>query len=102
MPLTIIFFGIDTSWTQIYMFYYSVTLIGCGFTGIMLYQQSFVLLRNQTSNDRNKTCRAYDSGLEKNIQDSFGLRWYLTWISPFLQSSLPHEGIKWEKSDKTE
>lgn len=98
MPLSVIFFGIDTSWTQIYMFYYSVTIIGCGFSGVMLYQQCYVLFRNQTSYDRNKSNPAYNCDLKKNIQDSLGSRWYLTWISPFLDSPLPHQGMVWQQN----
>lgn len=101
MPLSIIFFGIDTSWTQVYMFYYSVTIIGCGFSGVMLYQQCYVLFRNQTSYDRNKSNPIYNSALKKNIQDSLGTRWYLTWISPFLESPLPHQGTQWQHKPDT-
>lgn len=98
IPLSIIFFGIDTSWTQVYIFYYSVTIIGLGFSGVMLYQQFHVLFHNQTSYDRNKSNSTYNHNLKTNIRDSLGTRWYLTWISPFLESPLPHRGTEWQHS----
>lgn len=97
MPLTILFFGIDTSFKQLYFFYYSVTMIGCCFSGMMLFQQSYLLLYNQTSYDRNKGLPGCNrSQILKNVQDSLGLRWYLTWLSPFLKSPLPHNGTVWQ------
>ncbi len=95
MPLTILFFGIDTSMTQLYFFFYSVTMIGCCFSGVLLYQQSYLLFRNQTSYERNKGINPHDIDVTYNVRDSFGIRWYLIWICPFLQSPLPHEGFSW-------
>jgi len=95
MPLTILFFGIDTSITQLYFFYYSVTMIGGCFSGVLFYQQSYLAFRNQTAFERNKKTTEYDCTLMDNIRDALGIRWYLTWLCPFLQSPLPHEGIKW-------
>jgi palmitoyltransferase len=95
MPLSILFFGIDTSMTQLYMFYYSVTLIGCLFTGILIFQQSHLVFHNQTSFERNKKTRNYDCDRMESIRDSLGVRWYLTPFSPFIKSDLPHQGIEW-------
>jgi palmitoyltransferase len=95
MPLTILFFGIDTSMTQLYFFYYSITMIGCCFSGVLLYQQSYLAFFNQTSWERNKGTNEHDCGVMHNIRDALGHRWYLIWLCPFLQSPLPHEGIQW-------
>ena len=95
MPLTIIIFGIDTSVNQIYVFYYSVTMIGCCFTAVLLYQQSYIIFRNQTAYERNKATRYYDGKLMTNVKDALGIRWYLVWISPFLSSPMPHDGTEW-------
>lgn len=95
MPLTILFFGIDTSFTQLYFFYYSITIIGCCFSGVLLFQQSYLAFSNQTAHERNKGTSDYDCGVMDNIRDSLGLRWHVVWICPFLKSPLPHEGITW-------
>ena len=95
MPASILIVGIDTSLTQLYMFFYSVCLIGCLFTGILLYQQSYLLFHNQTSFDRNKKSSNYDNDKMRNVQDSLGVRWYLTFFSPFVKSPLPHNGTMW-------
>jgi len=99
MPVSVLFFGLDLSMTQLYMFYYSVTLIGCLFTAILIYQQSHLLLYNQTSFERNKRSRGYDTGDRwQSVRDSLGCRWYLAAVSPLFRSDLPHGGIAWPAS----
>ena len=100
MPLTILFFGIDTSMTQLYFFYYSITMIGCCFSGVLLYQQSYLAFCNQTAYERNKSKNDHDCGLMHNVRDSLGLRWHLIWLCPFLQSPLPHEGVEWMRREQ--
>ncbi|XP_057374794.1 probable palmitoyltransferase ZDHHC24 [Daphnia carinata] len=100
MPLTILFFGIDTSMTQLYFFYYSITMIGCCFSGVLLYQQSNLAFFNQTSWERDKGTNDHDCGVMHNIRDALGRRWHLIWLCPFLQSPLPHKGIKWMTRDQ--
>ncbi|XP_050061814.1 probable palmitoyltransferase ZDHHC24 isoform X1 [Aphis gossypii] len=38
----------------------------------------------------------YDFGLMRNLETVFGEKWYITWISPFIESKLPYNGIDWQ------
>ncbi|XP_060838091.1 probable palmitoyltransferase ZDHHC24 isoform X1 [Rhopalosiphum padi] len=38
----------------------------------------------------------YDFGLMRNLETVFGEKWYITWISPFIKSKLPYNGIDWQ------
>lgn len=43
----------------------------------------------------------YNFGLMQNLETVFGEKWYITWISPFIKSKLPYNGIDWH-SHKTQ
>lgn len=38
----------------------------------------------------------YDNGWKKNFKNFLGERWYLVWLSPWIQSRLPGDGINFE------
>ncbi|KAJ8729376.1 hypothetical protein PYW08_000957 [Mythimna loreyi] len=42
----------------------------------------------------------YDQGWKLNLIEVFGSRWYLTWISPFIHSKLPGNGVEWTVDQK--
>ncbi|XP_037708063.1 probable palmitoyltransferase ZDHHC24 [Drosophila subpulchrella] len=42
---------------------------------------------------------SYDQGMKSNLEMFFGQRMHLTWISAFIPSHLPHDGINWRKTD---
>lgn len=37
----------------------------------------------------------YNFGLIRNLETVFGEKWYITWISPFIESKLPYNGLDW-------
>lgn len=40
--------------------------------------------------------REYDHGWKKNIKNFLGERWHLVWLSPWIQSRLPGDGINFK------
>ena len=54
----------------------------------------------QTKYDRKKGITDYDVGLKGNFVEILGHRWYLTWISTFVKSELPGDGITFTKEVK--
>lgn len=38
----------------------------------------------------------YDLGFVQNMKNVFGEKWYITWVSPFVESKLPHNGLDWQ------
>lgn len=50
-----------------------------------------------------RSCSKYfihDKGWKLNVIEVFGSRWYLTWISPTINSVLPGNGIEWPVDNK--
>ncbi|XP_026461867.1 probable palmitoyltransferase ZDHHC24 [Ctenocephalides felis] len=79
---------------QIYLALFQLTIIGLALTAI-LFAYHFNLLKNGTVVYERKS-RLYDFGFKQNLHTVFGERWYLTWISPTIESYLPHDGIHWD------
>lgn len=101
-PLAMLFM----EWTenQVYVFFIITVLLGCAFTGVLLYFHVDLMLKSLVTYERNQRSK-YDRGSAvKNIEIVLGERWYLTWISPFIESRLPCNGVDWSKmlSSKTQ
>ncbi|RWS14468.1 putative palmitoyltransferase ZDHHC24-like protein [Dinothrombium tinctorium] len=68
----------------------------CGFmfaVGMLVYHGS-LLVSNQTVYEKNKAIHKYDlKHWKANVCESLGQRWFLVWISPWLKSELPRNGI---------
>lgn len=41
----------------------------------------------------------YNFGFTQNLKTVFGEKWYITWISPFVKSKLPRNGLDWQNHD---
>ncbi|KRF79153.1 probable palmitoyltransferase ZDHHC24 isoform X2 [Drosophila virilis] len=51
---------------------------------------------------KERSTSKYDLGLRANMEMVLGKRMHLTWISPFVRSDLPHDGVNWEPATKEE
>lgn len=85
-------FMVDASIYQYYLLMYLLNMIGCVFTGFLL---GFHLRNVWRGTLTHEAIRQFDVGPMNNIRMVFGSRWYLTWISPFIQSDLPLNGCDW-------
>ncbi|XP_017025817.1 probable palmitoyltransferase ZDHHC24 [Drosophila kikkawai] len=65
-----------------------------------LYQRWPILISGVTWYELRTKNFNYDRGLRLNLQMIFGSRMSLSWISPFISSPLPHDGIHWMSEDK--
>lgn len=68
----------------------------CGFlfTAGLLAYHSNLMLNNQTVFERAHNQRYFDLGSRlANVQESLGSRWYLIWLSPWVDSPLPRDGL---------
>ncbi len=83
----------DQSIETCYLAGYLVNMVGVFFIGFLLIYHMRNVLRGTLTHEKTL---AYDLGYVRNIEMVFGVRWYLTWISPFVRSDLPHDGIHWE------
>lgn len=91
-PLAMLMF--ESSVFQFYLLMYVINLIGAVFTGFLLFYHVRNMLRGCLTHD---TLRQFDLGPLENTRMVFGERWHLAWLSPFVQSELPFDGIDWQK-----
>lgn len=85
----------EPSMDQLYLLGYLVTMIGMLFTGFLLIYHCQNMREGSLVHDRGSK-PLYNLGLKRNMKMILGERWYLTWLSPFVHSELPHDGIHWE------
>lgn len=87
----------DTSAEQYQLLIYLINLVGCFFLGFLLYYHVRNMLLGRGTHEKTKL---YELTRIENIRNVLGERWYLTWISPFLISKLPHDGVNWQMATK--
>ncbi|CAM9834273.1 unnamed protein product [Lampetra fluviatilis] len=63
--------------------------VGFLFVSGMLAFHMWIVAHGQTSAEWTHGFKRYDLGLQRNLQQSLGDRWYLLWLSPFLPARLP-------------
>ncbi|XP_054840796.1 probable palmitoyltransferase ZDHHC24 [Eublepharis macularius] len=96
MPWLMLLIGQVSVTTFIYAFVTDVCMVGFLFcTGFLLFH-SLLTLRGQTTKEWFEGNRQYDLGWQSNLQDVLGEQWYLVWLSPFITSPLPGDGITFQ------
>ncbi|XP_058445975.1 probable palmitoyltransferase ZDHHC24 [Malaya genurostris] len=85
---------IDISTKQYYLVIYLINMVGMCFTGVLLIYHGKKMLSGTVVHESNS--KDYDLGRLENVRMVLGKRWHLTWLSPFLESELPHNGINWD------
>lgn len=96
-------FALDAGDETLYVFLVVINLFVGLFTGFLCFYHFNNILKGRIvyeKNNENKADYAYDNGWKSNIIEVFGERWYVTWISPFVKSSLPGNGIEWFVNSK--
>ncbi|XP_029708448.2 probable palmitoyltransferase ZDHHC24 [Aedes albopictus] len=86
---------IDTSTKQYYLVIYLINMVGMMFTGVLLIYHGRLILNGRVVHERNS--QEYDLGWKENLRMVLGKRWRLVWLSPFLKSKLPHNGVNWDE-----
>lgn len=66
----------------------------------MLQIQLAQINSGQTQYEKKKGIKKYNMGLMRNIVEILGSRWYLVWLSPWIPSPLPGNGIEFQIMDK--
>lgn len=102
-PLAAVAF--DSSMDSVNALFFITNIIVTGFTGFLLFYHGRVILRGQiTPESKRRNSVSYDKGWKSNLMDVLGERWYIAWVSPFLVSKLPGDGMHWQAQEvvKTE
>lgn len=95
-------FVIDFGEETLYVFLIEINFIIGAFTGALFIFHFNNILNGRITpekKDSNKVV-SYDNGTKQNVIEVFGYKWYLSWISPFINSPLPGNGVEWNVEDK--
>jgi len=102
VPLVSWMFGLAEAYTFAVSFVSSFCLLGFGLLSCFLGYNFINICNGQTTSERAKRIKDYDCGYVHNIRDVFGKRWQYSWISPFIPSTLPGNGIDFVKKSQFE
>ncbi|XP_046400852.1 probable palmitoyltransferase ZDHHC24 [Ischnura elegans] len=94
-PLAMLVYGFDASPSSFFVFLYIVNVAGMFISGSLLYIHGTILLRGIVTYEKRHNIMDYDYGVEQNIKELLGDKWFLVWIYPFAQSKLPRNGVSW-------
>ncbi|KAJ8929330.1 hypothetical protein NQ314_017998 [Rhamnusium bicolor] len=86
-------------WTenQLHVFFIIIVLLGGAFTGALLCFHIDLMLRGVVTFERNEKSK-YDRGKMENMKIVLGKKWYLVWLSPWIESELTCDGINWSNA----
>ncbi|XP_026487346.1 probable palmitoyltransferase ZDHHC24 [Vanessa tameamea] len=95
-------FVIDFGEQTLYVFLVEINFIIGAFTGFLFIFHFNNILKGKITPETKPNVKgaSYDKGLKLNLIEVFGYRWYLSWISPFIKSPLPGNGVEWIVEDK--
>lgn len=91
-PLAMLMF--EFSSYQTYLLVYILNMIGAVFTGFLLFYHLRNIWRGCLTHE---SLQQFDLGPSENFRMVFGARWYISWISPYIRSDLPFDGINWQQ-----
>lgn len=88
----------------VYILLIVVNVVVACFSGFLFLYHLNNILRGRVVYESNTYTNdfIYNMGWKLNLVEVFGNRWYLTWISPFINSKLPGNGIEWPTETKRE
>ncbi|XP_041985688.1 probable palmitoyltransferase ZDHHC24 [Aricia agestis] len=96
-------FVIDFGNESFYIMVIDINVIVGAFTGFLFIYHFNNLSQGKVTPERKVNNNdSYDMGWKRNLVEVFGCRWYWTWVSPFIKSPLPGNGIKWDNEHKNE
>ncbi|XP_023162730.1 probable palmitoyltransferase ZDHHC24 [Drosophila hydei] len=91
---------VHASWENFYVVIYELNILAFLMSVLMLIYHRPILQRGTVVKDR--LSNAYNLGLRGNMEMVLGKRMYWTWLSPFVRSELPHDGVNWLPLTKEE
>ncbi|XP_067630376.1 probable palmitoyltransferase ZDHHC24 [Eurosta solidaginis] len=91
----------DLSWQCFYLLIYMLNLIASIYSIVLIAFHTPYILRGAKECEKHE--QRYDLGMRRNLEMVLGKRMKIAWLSPFVKSELPHDGIHWENIiDETE
>ncbi|KAL5279035.1 ZDHHC24 family protein [Megaselia abdita] len=87
-------FSFDTSLFNLFLFNYVNKIVASFQIFSMLKFHWNLVIRGALTYEKDGS--KYDLGFWRNIEMVFGRRWQFVWLSPFIASELPADGINWK------
>ncbi|XP_055837039.1 probable palmitoyltransferase ZDHHC24 [Episyrphus balteatus] len=94
MVFPMLMFTVDSSWTNFYLLIYELNVIAFAYSLVLFVYHGQIILRGGVIHERS-ACK-YDLGWKKNLEMVLGTKMHKVWLSPFVESPLPHDGINWQ------
>lgn len=94
-PIMLVLFDQKNIMKYILIILLVLNIVGLIISGALLRFHLRLVFKGSVSYEYNKDITLYNQGLKYNIICIFGSRWYLTWISPFIESTLLFDGVDW-------
>ena len=93
------FSGLDASWLQVYIFFWSVHFAALLLTTVLLAYHVNLIFRGRTTYENNNSINLYNLGWRQNLMEVFGKNWKKAIIWPMAPSALPHNGVDWDTTE---
>ena len=98
-PMVMLMTGLDASWLQLYIFFWSVHFAALLLTTVLLLYHVNLIFRGRTTYENNNSISLYNLGWRQNLCEVFGKNWKKAIIWPIAPSSLPHNGVDWDTTE---
>jgi len=102
MPHVALLAGFLTLWQFMAVFFFVSSLTSWLFVSYLVVAQLFCMYRGQTRMEYLLNVFAYNCGFYENVRQTLGSRWPLIFISPFISSPLPSDGISFKAFDSAD
>ncbi|KAM9302249.1 putative palmitoyltransferase ZDHHC24 [Gastrophryne carolinensis] len=97
MPWMMLIIGQVKASTFIFAFVADTCVVGFAFCFAFLTLHCLLIYRGSTMKEWfGGHAREYDHGWRRNVRHFLGERWHLVWLSPWIESTLPGDGIHFE------
>ncbi|XP_025198690.1 probable palmitoyltransferase ZDHHC24 isoform X2 [Melanaphis sacchari] len=94
VPFQLVLTGFHLTVGQIFVVLLTLNFIAVTMSSLLLIYHLNKVCKGLVCHDKQNS--NYDFGLVRNLETVFGKKWYITWISPFIKSKLPYNGIDWQ------
>jgi len=98
-PMVMLISGLDASWLQVYIFFWSVHFAALLLTTVLLAYHINLVIKGRTTYENNNSLGLYNLGWKQNLLEVLGKNWRKALIWPMVNSALPHNGIDWDTSE---
>lgn len=99
-PMAMVVLGVEATEMQTCLLISLINLVGVIFTLVLLVHHTSLVSKGMVTHEKSKNITKYDNGLKQNLSLTFGKRWHISWLFPFVASELPHDGANWNNLQK--